>query len=74
MSDEPQPFLLGRIVMTVELDPDGTRVFAMNINTAEGQQYVPTKMYDIHAMLGFATQNINDPAWLDVAYPEGEHE
>ena len=71
LADEPAPFLLGKMVLTVELDANGARMFGMNIETSPGE---PTKMYDVLAMLGFAAQNTNDPEWRDLAYgaPEGD--
>lgn len=60
--------------LSVELTPDGTRLFAMNINVhgEEAPEYEPTQMYDLNAMLGFAAQNLNNPDWVDAAYGDDD--
>lgn len=72
MADSPRPFLLGRVTLIVELAPDGTRLFGMNINTSDDDRYEPTKLYDIQAMLGQAHTNLADPDWLARAYGDEE--
>lgn len=77
MADEPEPYTLARMELSVELHPDGSRQFTMNINVhgAGADTYEPSALYDLNAMLGFAGQNLGNPDWLAVAYaPEDTEE
>lgn len=76
MSQEPINLTVARMELSVELTPDGAREFSMNINVhgSQSQDYEPSQMYDLNAMLGFAVQNLNNPEWLAVAYGEDDSE
>lgn len=76
MTGDPQPLVIARLSMSVELTPEGIRQFAMNINVhGEGaDEYEPSQMYDLNAMLGFAHQNLANPDWLAVAYGDEDTE
>lgn len=72
--EEPQNLTIARMVLAVELTPEGHRQFSMNINVhgEDAPTYEPSPMYDLNAMLGFAGQNLGNPDWLAVAYAEDE--